>query len=1012
MRKLYCTLTALALLLVAPTALAATITVNSTDDEVNADGDCSLREAVMAANTDTAVDGCTAGTLGPDTIEFADGVDDETFTVGETLMVSDSLTVDGGDGDDVTISGGDARRVILVRSGMLTLRNLTITGGNAVRGSGVFIPAGGDLTAENVTFTDNEATGSNANDGGAAVYVNGGATATFTDCSFTDNTASGTSGSGGAILSNGGTIADSSSTYSGNTANRAGGAIEANGASSTTLVDVDFDGNEAGDAPGNGGAFHISGSGSASITRGTVSNNVAAREGGGFWNGSGEMTILRTTFTGNEAEGDSTSTGTPVGGGAIFNNGGTLVADTLTVTGNSATGFLGSGGGFFSTGGAMTINGGTISGNAANRAGAGVETAGGNTTLNEVMVMNNDIATANPGNGGGVHAAGDSLFVNGGTFSDNDATEGGAIWANSVLIVDGATISDNTGDGDDATNGGGGIYVEDGGEATISGTTIDGNDATGTSGSGGGLFVADGATADVSGGTISNNTANRAGAGIEVAGGDLTLTDVEVSTNIIPALSAAPGNGGGLHSGGGSVTVNGGVFDQNQATEGGGLWTSGSLTVQRSDADSTVISGNIGRGNDAANGGGGVYAESGASVELLDALITGNAATGTSGSGGGLFVADSSEVRVSRGSIVSNQANRAGAGIEVADNPATRGSGDTDGDGDTDDDDDADGLDDTILEVIQVMVADNSIAVPAPGNGGGLHIGGAAGVTVRRSTFSGNTAAEGAGLWASGASSLMVDVSTVTGNTATGEGGGIYDDGGATIAVRSSTVALNEATEGGGLLSQTTDGRFSLSNTALAYNVAATGADCSGSFASGDYNFIQTTAGCTFTGDTGNNVTGSDPLLGPLADNGGETMTHLPQTGSPLIDAGQSEYAADQRGLARSGAADIGSVEFDAGDAVDGENGPDGEAFALLPARPNPMRGRATLAYTVAESGDVRIELYNVLGQRVQTLYDGPAVAGSEQTVALDASQLAAGVYIVRLESQGQQATQRVTVVR
>ena len=40
---------------------AATIAVTTTVDELNADGDCSLREAVRAANTNLAVDACTAG---------------------------------------------------------------------------------------------------------------------------------------------------------------------------------------------------------------------------------------------------------------------------------------------------------------------------------------------------------------------------------------------------------------------------------------------------------------------------------------------------------------------------------------------------------------------------------------------------------------------------------------------------------------------------------------------------------------------------------------------------------------------------------------------------------------------------------------------------------------------------------------------------------------------------------------------------------------------------------------
>ena len=47
-------------LAVAGAALGATLTVNTTDDELNTDGDCSLREAIQAANTDAAVDACVA----------------------------------------------------------------------------------------------------------------------------------------------------------------------------------------------------------------------------------------------------------------------------------------------------------------------------------------------------------------------------------------------------------------------------------------------------------------------------------------------------------------------------------------------------------------------------------------------------------------------------------------------------------------------------------------------------------------------------------------------------------------------------------------------------------------------------------------------------------------------------------------------------------------------------------------------------------------------------------------
>ena len=63
------------------------------------------------------------------------------------------------------------------------------------------------------------------------------------------------------------------------------------------------------------------------------------------------------------------------------------------------------------------------------------------------------------------------------------------------------------------------------------------------------------------------------------------------------------------------------------------------------------------------------------------------------------------------------------------------------------------------------------------------------------------------------------------------------------------------------------------------------------------------------------NITGADPLLDPLADNGGRTLTHVPRAGSPILDSGNPAIAGapatDQRGeeRIRGAAIDIGAVE-------------------------------------------------------------------------------------------------------
>ena len=63
-----------------------TITVNTSTDEDNTDGDCSLREAIKAANTNLAVDACPAGSgSGEDEIGFNTGSATATITLGSTL---------------------------------------------------------------------------------------------------------------------------------------------------------------------------------------------------------------------------------------------------------------------------------------------------------------------------------------------------------------------------------------------------------------------------------------------------------------------------------------------------------------------------------------------------------------------------------------------------------------------------------------------------------------------------------------------------------------------------------------------------------------------------------------------------------------------------------------------------------------------------------------------------------------------------------------------------------------
>ena len=133
-----------------------------------------------------------------------------------------------------------------------------------------------------------------------------------------------------------------------------------------------------------------------------------------------------------------------------------------------------------------------------------------------------------------------------------------------------------------------------------------------------------------------------------------------------------------------------------------------------------------------------------------------------------------------------------------------------------------------------------------------------------------------------------------------GSGGGIYN--GLVLSLTNSTISGSSTGDGGiggsypsvgddgdggsggGIYND--DGLVEFKGTIIAGNTAAaSGPDCYGSFTSFGCNLVQYITGCTIEGDTTGNMTGKDPKLEPLADNGGSTETHALQTGSPAIDA-------------------------------------------------------------------------------------------------------------------------------
>ena len=169
---------------------------------------------------------------------------------------------------------------------------------------------------------------------------------------------------------------------------------------------------------------------------------------------------------------------------------------------------------------------------------------------------------------------------------------------------------------------------------------------------------------------------------------------------------------------------------------------------------------------------------------------------------------------------------------------------------------------------------------------------------------------------------LTIDSMNMTGGVEL-DGGGIYAYEG-TVYLTNSTVSENSAKSGGGIhavestvnLTDSTvsdnnakysgsgihaiEGTINLTNSIIA-NSSET--DCYQSqhstLTTSGANLVEDIGNCTFTGPAP--ITNTSPNLGPLADNGGPTLTHLPMPGSPVIDAGDSNLVPngldfDQRG--------------------------------------------------------------------------------------------------------------------
>jgi CSLREA domain-containing protein len=376
------------------------ILVTTLDDELNDDGDCSLREAIQAANTNTPVDACSSGDVLTDTISF-DVEGTIVVTSQLSVIAGGPLVIDGG--DVITTSGGGTTRVWWVDTDSnLTLQHLAIVDGYSEGGSGIY---------------------------------NHGRSITINDCILSGNS---TWNDGGGIYNENGSIAIINSTLSGNSTinNEIPGSYTCNGAAiynATGIITVTNSILSGNNSDNNGGAIYTgdvySGNGTMMIANSTISENYAFTTGGAIRN-HGVLTITKSNLVGNSVS---------LFGGAIYNYNGTMIVSESNLSGNSASNEGGAIDNYYST---MTIINSTLSGNSSFSGGAIIN----NITL---TVTNSTISENSTYNGGAINSD-YGIIVATNTILDNNLTSDDC----SGNIIDGGNniSSDDTCGFDPASN--------------------------------------------------------------------------------------------------------------------------------------------------------------------------------------------------------------------------------------------------------------------------------------------------------------------------------------------------------------------------------------------------------------------------------------------------------------------------------------------------------------------------------------------------------------------------------
>jgi len=590
------------------TVYGATVPVDTTADDNIVNGNCTLREAILAIRFRTKKDKCPAGNGSNDTITFSSNVTGTITLTGGKLLIDVNMRIIGPGPAILAISGNSASRIFQVDVGaVVTITNLTIRNGFVADGSGGGILNSGTLAIDNCRITNN------ISPDGSGIFTE--SQLTITNSSIFSN-GDVNIGYAGGIDADVDTLTISNSTIAFNNAVNVGGL-------SHTIVN------------GQG------------LTNVTVSNNTATYNGGGlFYRGN----ITNSTIANNSLEVEQYGGGIDAYG-VVFKN--TIIANNTAASGITANCGLHALGDV-DNGNNLEFPGNTCSFNKATDIHADprlgiLQNNGGPTST---MALSAGSPAVDTGMSTGCPSTDQRGFGRVGNCDIGAYEDQSRRYVVNVLLdhpADGICGTGTTPPNDCALRDAIALQQQNGGIVTfasgLTGTiTLTQRELT----------INNGATINGPGANILSISGNNIDRTFLINSGDVTIRDLTLTDGI----DTTGGNhGGALYVASGTTRIDRCTITRSNASNGGGgIWNAGTLIITKSTINDNGF-------NLTTSAGGGIDNEFGGSIIIDNSTIAYNQATQL---GGGIWNGGTGLSTITNSTIAFNQAVSPGGGISKA----------------------------------------------------------------------------------------------------------------------------------------------------------------------------------------------------------------------------------------------------------------------------------------------------------------------------------------------------------